>query len=455
MKIKLTDINASGQTDGYVVTVDSGELIFAAATGGGAVDSVNGQTGVVVLDQSDIGLDQVDNTSDIDKPISDLTQSALDLKLNDKVGDNRKFLHGNGAGVAASYDYVDAVRHPGTGDFYIDLIAVDDNVSDIQTHANGHRIVNLADPINDQDAVTKKYVDDHSGAVDSVNGQTGVVVLDADDISGISTVGKSGAYNDLSGKPSIPTKTSDITNDSGFITSADIPADAVTSVAGKTGVVTLTKSDVGLSNVDNTSDADKPISDDTQSALDLKLDFSQILSDIADIEDTYPSYPSVGEGYLYYNGLGWDFSIPSGGLPADTTLTFTGDVTAPTTGIQDASGVMVLTLSNSGVSAGTYKSVTVDLKGRVTAGTNPTTLSGYGITDAQSTLVSGTNIKTVNSTSLLGSGDVAVQDTLVSGTNIKTINGTSLLGSGDVTVGSSGPTLDDVEYLAAVYGVMG
>ena len=33
--------------------------------------------------------------------------------------------------------------------------------------------------------------------------------------------------------------------------------------------------------------------------------------------------------------------------------------------------------------AGTYKSVTTDAYGRVTAGTNPTTLSGYGITDAQ------------------------------------------------------------------------
>lgn len=37
---------------------------------------------------------------------------------------------------------------------------------------------------------------------------------------------------------------------------------------------------------------------------------------------------------------------------------------------------------NSGVSAGTYKSVTVNAQGHVTAGTNPSTLSGYGITDA-------------------------------------------------------------------------
>ena len=37
----------------------------------------------------------------------------------------------------------------------------------------------------------------------------------------------------------------------------------------------------------------------------------------------------------------------------------------------------------SGVIAGTYKSVTVDANGHVTAGTNPTTLAGYGITDAE------------------------------------------------------------------------
>ena len=38
----------------------------------------------------------------------------------------------------------------------------------------------------------------------------------------------------------------------------------------------------------------------------------------------------------------------------------------------------------------------------------PTTLSGYGITDAQSALVSGTSIKTVNGTSLLGSGNISI-----------------------------------------------
>jgi len=42
---------------------------------------------------------------------------------------------------------------------------------------------------------------------------------------GLHSVATSGSYNDLSNKPTIPTKTSDLTNDSGFITSSDIPED--------------------------------------------------------------------------------------------------------------------------------------------------------------------------------------------------------------------------------------
>ena len=53
-----------------------------------------------------------------------------------------------------------------------------------------------------------------------------------------------------------------------------------------------------------------------------------------------------------------------------------------------SNGTLTLDHDNSGVSAGTYKSVTVDAKGHVTGGSNPTTLSGYGITDAK--IASGT-----------------------------------------------------------------
>lgn len=47
----------------------------------------------------------------------------------------------------------------------------------------------------------------------------------------------------------------------------------------------------------------------------------------------------------------------------------------------------VLNMKSGVVTAGTYRSVTVDTYGRVTAGTTPTTLAGYGITDAK--IVSG------------------------------------------------------------------
>ena len=72
------------------------------------------------------------------------------------------------------------------------------------------------------------------------------------------------------------------------------------------------------------------------------------------------------------------------------TLSFTGDVTGSSSVDGSANVATAMTLANSGVTAGTYRSVTVDAKGRVTAGTNPTTLSGYGITDALSNSTSST-----------------------------------------------------------------
>ncbi len=53
-----------------------------------------------------------------------------------------------------------------------------------------------------------------------------------------------------------------------------------------------------------------------------------------------------------------------------------------TKGAWGAWGRMDYTHPNSGVTAGTYRSVTVNAQGHVTGGSNPTTLAGYGITDA-------------------------------------------------------------------------
>ncbi len=72
-------------------------------------------------------------------------------------------------------------------------------------------------------------------------------------------------------------------------------------------------------------------------------------------------------------------------LATARTIGMTGDVTW-TSAAFDGSGSVTgaATLAASGATAGTYKSVTVDAKGRVTAGTNPTTLADYGISDAAS-----------------------------------------------------------------------
>lgn len=74
---------------------------------------------------------------------------------------------------------------------------------------------------------------DVGGAVDSVNGQTGTVVLDAEDV---------GALPDTT---DIPTDTSDLTNGAGFITSSALSGYATETWVGQQGYITgITSSDV-------------------------------------------------------------------------------------------------------------------------------------------------------------------------------------------------------------------
>lgn len=95
---------------------------------------------------------------------------------------------------------------------------------------------------------------------------------------------------------------------------------------------------------------------------------------------------------LRWNGTAWvNFTPPY--ISANQSITISGDATGSGT------TAIALTLANSGVVAGTYPKVTVNSKGLVTAGSSlvigdlpaipfsyisskPTTLAGYGITDA-------------------------------------------------------------------------
>ena len=93
----------------------------------------------------------------------------------------------------------------------------------------------------------------------------------------------------------------------------------------------------------------------------------------------------IGDTFIS-TGSRWEL-IPSGDEPSGTVTSITLNATSPIAIDNSAaittSGIRTISHASSGVSAGTYKSVTVNSTGHVTGGTNPTTLSGYGITDAK------------------------------------------------------------------------
>ena len=116
------------------------------------------------------------------------------------------------------------------------------------------------------------------------------------------------------------------------------------------------------------------------------------------------------------------------------------------------SGERTISLAASGVSAGTYKSVTVDTYGRVTNGSNPTTLGGYGITDAK--IVDGTITLGANSiTPLTDDSNYVTLDGNQALTN-KTYNGYTLAEAcakavDEATMSSSSTNLPTSKAVAA------
>lgn len=188
--------------------------------------TINGQslTGDVVITRADINdLDQIDNTADIDKPLSTATIDALTLK-EDKINKNTS----NGyAGLDSSGRIPLSIMPPIIGSSLTYL-----GTWNSQTNTP---VISSGQGTNGQ-----YYKVD-------VNGTT--------NIDGISTwqIGDWIIYNGSAWQRIVNTEN-------------------VNSVNGQTGNVTITKADVGLANVNNTSDANKPISIATQTALNSKLD---------------------------------------------------------------------------------------------------------------------------------------------------------------------------------------
>jgi len=175
---------------------------------------------------------------------------------------------------------------------------------------------------------------------------------------------------------------------------------AVSSVAGRTGAVTLTTADVGgLGTVATLDVAAAGNASATQvvKGNDTRLSDSRTPSSTLSHASTHAAAGSdpVSISASQVSGLGslatqsGTFSGTSSGTnTGDQTITLTGDVTGSGTGSFSA------TLAASGATAGTYTSVTVDTKGRVTAGTNPATVTSVngatGAVTVQKTITSGT-----------------------------------------------------------------
>lgn len=140
----------------------------------------------------------------------------------------------------------------------------------------------------------------------------------------------------------------------------------------RTGNVNITKANIGLGNVDNTSDANKPISTAQQLAFDQVNGAIETHTENDDIHVTTTDKTNWNAAHTH-----------STSAHARTDATKVED--SSTNGNIKINGTETNVYSHptSGVAAGTYKSVSVDAQGHVVGGSNPTTLAGYGITDAE------------------------------------------------------------------------
>lgn len=264
------------QPNGYA-GLDANGLVPVAqlpASSVAGVQSVNGLSGVVNLSASDIGLDQVNNTNDANKPISVATQAALDLKYDAQVnGIPESDLS---SGVQAKLNTTGAVQ---LGDLTNVNVsgATDGQALVLQgTTWGAATITTGGGGVTDHGALTGLADDDHLQYHTDARGDARYYTKTQIDTS---LSAKANTNDSRFSDQRVPTDNSvtaaKIVN--GTITEAKLDAatqakidsvGAVSSVAGRTGAVTLTKSDVGLANVDNTSDVNKPISTATKTYVD-------------------------------------------------------------------------------------------------------------------------------------------------------------------------------------------
>jgi uncharacterized protein (TIGR02145 family) len=207
-------------------------------TPGAPVQTVNGYTGSVNLTKTDLGLSEVNNTSDLNKPISTATQNALDSKANGAAVD---------AALATKISNADATA----------ALA-------LKLDANKVAVVNGVASLDASGKVPTDQIPAISfSSVKVLGSENEMLALSSAVIGSVvirTDVNKN--YVLAASNPAV------LANWIELLT----PAPPVQTVNGYSGNVSITKVDLGLGNVQNTSDADKVISTRTQTALDTKVD---------------------------------------------------------------------------------------------------------------------------------------------------------------------------------------
>src|SRR5690606_7936093 len=112
-------------------------------------------------------------------------------------------------------------------------------------------------------------------------------------------------------------------------------------------------------------------------------------------------------------------------LAAARTISLTGDATGSLSFDGSANASAAVTLANTGIAAGTYKSITVDAKGRATAGSDVIT----GLVTA-ATAAGTANAATGNTNTYLNITEKVGTATASAGTS------TQITGAGTVTIAS-------------------
>lgn len=170
--------------------------------------------------KAQVGLANVDNTSDANKPISTATQTALDAKQN-ALGFTAESAANKG--VANGYAGLD-------GSGKVPAAQLPSYVDDVLEAAN-------------------------LTAIQALTGETGKIYVALD--TGKIYRWSGSAYVEISASPGSTDAVPEGVTNLYHTTVRAAAAAPVQSVAGRTGAVTLTKADVGLGSVDNTADTAK------------------------------------------------------------------------------------------------------------------------------------------------------------------------------------------------------